>query len=57
MNLFVYHADHVSNIVVQNGVIDVMATALQSHLANVELVNAILPVFSYLSLSGKTLVH
>ena len=46
--------DHVSSIVVASGIVEVMVNALQSsNLVNTELINAILPVFAYLSTSGN----
>ena len=41
-----------SNVVVANGVIEVMADSLQSDIGNIELINAVLPVIAYFSLSG-----
>ncbi len=41
-----------SNVVVANGVIEVMADSARSDIGNVELINAVLPVIAYFSLSG-----
>ena len=50
---FVCCVDHVSTIVVASGIIEIIVNALQSsNLVNMELINAVLPVFAYISTSG-----
>ena len=51
-NYYCQPPDHMSNVVVANGVIEVMADSLQSDIGNIELINAVLPVIAYFSLSG-----